>query len=190
MHPPTYARSAMRQILDSTSTSAGEATRRHVTFAPTAIADLPTRPSRRQGNHDRGNRGGKAGRAGAVSTTGAASSTGNSGSGGSGSKGSGSDNGSSGATSSSRSGSSISDGPAPASCSNQDPSLANPCPVGGSIHTPSSDMSSSSTSTTQDATVDHRSAGSEVGEELRHNNPFSAHNRNRKRRTRTAMLDI
>ena len=38
---PTTLRSAMRQMSDSTSTSAGDATRRHVTFAPTAIpADI------------------------------------------------------------------------------------------------------------------------------------------------------
>ena len=129
---PTNVRSAMRQLLDSTSTSAGEATRRHVTFAPTALADLPTRPSRRQSNRGRGNRGGRAGRAGAVSTTGAASSTVNSGSGGSGSNGSDSANGSSGATGSSYS--RIIEDPAPAAGANHDPSLATPCPVAGSIH--------------------------------------------------------
>jgi hypothetical protein len=176
----------MRQISDSTSTKAGDTTRRHVTFAPTAIAALPTRPSRRQSNHGRGNRGGRAERTGAVSTTGAASSTVDSGSGGSGSNGSDSANGSSGALDSSYS--SIIEGPAPASCSNQDPSLANPCPVGGSIHTTSSDMSSSSTSMTQDATVDHRSAGNEGEGELRSSSKSSSQT-TRKLRARTAMLD-
>ena len=176
----------MRQISESTSTSAGEATRRHVTFAPTAIADLPTRPSRRQSNHDRGNCGGRAGRAGAVSTTGAASSTGDIGSGGSGSTGSDSANGSNGAISSSRSsGNMITEGPAPASSSNQDPSPAIPCPVGGSIHTTSSDMSSSSTSMIQDATVNHGRTGNEVEGELRQTSKASW----RKLRTRFAMLD-
>jgi hypothetical protein len=172
----------MRQISESTSTSAGEATRRHVTFAPTAIADLPTRPSRRQSNHDRGNYGGRAGRAGAGSTTGAASSTGGSSSGGSGSKGSGSANGSSGATGSSYS-SSI-EGPAPAAGANHDPSLATPYPVAGSIHPISSDMNSSSTSMSQDAIVDHRSTDNE-GEDERNHTVF----RKCKLRHRIAMLD-
>ena len=90
--------------------------------------------------------------------------TDDSGSGGSGSKGSDSANGSSGATSNSRSGSSIIEGH-PAAGANHDPSLAIPCPVGGSIHPISSDMSSSTTSMIQDATIDHRNTGNE-GEDV------------------------